>query len=93
MVDGSNFSKNGFSCILFAARPVGAQILTVCSSASSALTSPITIVVFPAPGPPVITETASLTEVLTAESCSSDNSRLSQVFSSERTKLLFDPIL
>lgn len=55
--------------IRFAALPVGAQIATFRPHCSKMLMMVLMIVVFPVPGPPVITEMPLVRELLTPSSC------------------------
>ena len=72
MVDGENSAKPGVSAIRLAARPVGAHNLKSAFKVFKALTRPCTKVVFPEPGPPVITETGAFKTLFIAPICSSD---------------------
>ena len=62
---------------LLAARPVGAARRIVCPSDSRSLMIIFTVVVFPVPGPPVITSSPWFMDSLTAVICCPSNSRSS----------------
>ena len=72
MVDGLYDDKPGVSAMRFAALPVGAHNLIFFPRAFKAPTNPWTIVVLPAPGPPVTIDIALDDASLIAAICSSE---------------------